>query len=276
MLRRSACTEPDAKNPRPTLADALREAIRSACTELGLDTPVIIAPPAAVPAETEATQAELEWLAEWCDSHEAPQTITTEAAHAELLARACAMDEAGRSLVVGGSSGLMKLQQTQLLLAQVCAAERRVERADASLLLWRSELAEHRVTKQQRTVHANAGAGPPDHPRVAKGDPRGATRPVGLASRATRRRSTKRRRSSSRTGALSGSTATCWSTICRAAPILRRANSAAGTRIGGVAWAQRCVAGPRARSVPWCTCSRPLAGISASWTRWAQSLASYR
>ena len=139
LLHRSACTEPDAKNPRPTLADALREAIRSACTELGLDTPVIIAPPAAVPAETEATQAELEWLAEWCDSHEAPQTITTEAAHAELLARACAMDEAGRSLVVGGSSGLMKLQQTQLLLAQVCAAERRVERADASLLLWRSE-----------------------------------------------------------------------------------------------------------------------------------------
>ena len=135
LLRRSACTEPDAKNPRPTLADALREAIRSACTELGLDTPVIIAPPAAVPAETEATQAELEW----CDSHEAPQTITTEAAHAELLARACAMDEAGHSLVVGGSSGLMKLQQTQLLLAQVCAAERRVERADASLLLWRSE-----------------------------------------------------------------------------------------------------------------------------------------
>ena len=88
-----------------------------------------------MPAETEATQAELEW----CDSHEAPQTITTEAAHAELLARACAMDEAGRSLVVGGSSGLMKLQQTQLLLAQVCAAERRVERADASLLLWHSE-----------------------------------------------------------------------------------------------------------------------------------------
>ena len=119
LPRRMPCTEPDAPNPRPTLADALRAAIKSACTELGVEMASVLEPTMAAPAEEEATAAELEWLADWCESHAAPETITVEMAHAELVARRYrAVGEASSSSAAGGVSALMRLQQAHAVSAQ--------------------------------------------------------------------------------------------------------------------------------------------------------------
>ena len=119
VTRRSACTEPDAADPRPTLVHALLAAIHNACEELGLQAPDGLAGPAP------PSPAELEWLQGWCDVHEAPDTITHEMADAALRARRAELaGEASSGATSGGRTAGAILQKTQVLRAQVSRASR--------------------------------------------------------------------------------------------------------------------------------------------------------
>ena len=89
VTRRVHCTDPGAADARPTLADALVAAIRSACDELGTELPAIVSPQPVAPPSSEPlpSEEELEWLAHWCESHEAPETVTVAMADAALRVR---------------------------------------------------------------------------------------------------------------------------------------------------------------------------------------------
>ena len=81
--------------------------------------------------------AELEWLASWCESHDAPETITAEVADDALKKRRSEM---------GGSSAVAVLQEAQLLEAQRRAAEKTLERASRRL----AALPDAHADKRQR------------------------------------------------------------------------------------------------------------------------------
>ena len=85
--------------------------------------------------------AELEWLASWCESHDAPETITAEVADDALKKRRSEM---------GGSSAVAVLQEAQLLDAQRRAAENTLERASRRLADVTAEIERWRPSKQQR------------------------------------------------------------------------------------------------------------------------------
>ena len=161
MTRRSACTEPDAANARPTLAHALLAAIDNACKELGLQVHEGLVRPAP------PSQAELEWLQEWCDAHVAPDTITLDMADAALRERRAATSgQASGGTTSGGRSAGAILQTTQLLRVQLRAAEQRAERALLHVERWRAELESHVEPKRRRL---DGSASVPDHPRVGLG-----------------------------------------------------------------------------------------------------------
>lgn len=154
VSRRSACTEPGAADARSTLADALMAAIKSACTELGVDVNTVLNVPT-VPSEPEpATLEELEWLQDWCESHPEPDKVTTELADAALKARRAGASGGASSSAAsrGGSSAFAILKETQVLRAQVRAAERRAEAAEIDAERWRARLNEH-VPKKPRVEH---------------------------------------------------------------------------------------------------------------------------
>ena len=161
VTRRSACTEPDVADARPTLAHALLAAIDNACEELGVQVPDGLARPAP------PSQAELEWIEEWCDAHAAPDTITPDMADAALRERRAATgSQASSGATSGGRSAAAILQTAQVLRAQVRAAERHAERALLSAERWRAELESHTEPKRRRL---DESASVPDHPRVALG-----------------------------------------------------------------------------------------------------------
>ena len=81
--------------------------------------------------------AELEWLASWCESHDAPETITAEVADDALKKRRSEM---------GGSSAVAVLQEAQLLEAQRRAAEKTLEGASRRL----AALPDAHADKRQR------------------------------------------------------------------------------------------------------------------------------
>ena len=118
LPRRSACTEPD--GPVPTLHVALVLAIQAACRELGQAEPVAEAAAESArqrEAEPEPpTPAEHEWLAEWCESHANPDSITVSMADEELRAQ-----RASTSSAAATTSALSILQEVQLVRAQVRA-----------------------------------------------------------------------------------------------------------------------------------------------------------
>jgi hypothetical protein len=154
--RRSACTGADTAEPRLTVADALVHAIKNACKELGLPEPVELGggPAPSTEAELAPTAAELDYLAEFLERHAAPETVTAEMADAELRARRAAQAEQGGRDAAGTStcraaqpSAIGILQQAQVLRAQLCAAERRAERALRHVELCNNELAAHRLPK---------------------------------------------------------------------------------------------------------------------------------
>ena len=149
VTRRSACTEPSAEDPRPTLAHALHAAIKNACDELGVPAPDGVARP--------VTQAELAWLEEWCESHDAPHTITTDMADAALSTHRAAIAAASSAASGAATSGaraptIAILQTTQLLRTQLRAAERRAARATQAVERWQSELESHREPKRARQL----------------------------------------------------------------------------------------------------------------------------
>ena len=172
--RRSACTGPSAAEPRLTVADALVHAIKNACKELELPEPVELSGGTAPSTEAEfaPTAAELDYLAEFLERHAAPETVTVEMADAELRARRAAQAEQGGTGGAGTSTGraaqpsaMALLQQAQVLRAQLCAAERRAERALRHIELCNDELAAHRLPKAARHEQPTSQ----DHPRVAQG-----------------------------------------------------------------------------------------------------------
>ena len=165
--KRKACTAMDVDQPRRSIADCVKAVLGDLREQLGageVDSAMLLAEEAPVPA----TAAELEWLSIWCESHEAPETITFEMAEAALIERrARARDGAAAGAASSGPDAVSVLQKTQLLKAQLSGAERRAERASVILEQCRERLATHHAPKQQRLEAASAV---PDHPRVARGE----------------------------------------------------------------------------------------------------------
>jgi hypothetical protein len=150
------CTGPDAAEPQLTVANALVHAIKNACKELCLPEPVELSRGTAPSAEAELapTAAELDYLTEFLERHAAPETVTVEMADAELRAGRAAQAEQGGRDAAGTStcraaqpSAMALLQQAQVLRAQLCAAERRAERALRHVELCNDELAAHHPPK---------------------------------------------------------------------------------------------------------------------------------
>jgi hypothetical protein len=135
---RVACTSAD--GPRPTLMHAIEAALEKLRGSLGSDVVDQAVASAGLPAAGYSA-AELEWLASWCESHDAPETITAEVADDALKKRRSEM---------GGSSAVAVLQEAQLLDAQRRAAENTLERASRRLADVTAEIERRRPSKQQR------------------------------------------------------------------------------------------------------------------------------
>jgi len=150
--KRKACTAMDVDQPRRTIADCVKAVLGDLREQLGageVDSAMLLAEEAPVPA-TAADAAELEWLSIWCESHEAPETITFQMAEAALIVRrARARDGAAAGAASSGPDTVSILQKTQLLKAQLSAAERRAERASVHVEQCREQLATHHAPKQQ-------------------------------------------------------------------------------------------------------------------------------
>lgn len=140
IQRRKPCTI-----GRPTVEDCLRAILDELSEELGPHA-VPKLPSSHEPDEEgereDYTADELNWLAEWCDSHPTPETISkAEASEALRLERA----KRGRS-----AFGMLK--ESQLLLALERSSRNAVERAKARLSNVQERLSEyHNLSKRQRT-----------------------------------------------------------------------------------------------------------------------------
>lgn len=137
---REACSKAD--GDKPTLMHAIEAALDKLRGSLGKDVVDNAVTLAGLPAASYSAD-ELDWLASWCESHDAPETITAEMADDALKTR--------RSQV-GGSSAVAVLQEAQLLEAQRRAAERSVERARQHLAHVTGEIERRRPPKQQRVA----------------------------------------------------------------------------------------------------------------------------
>jgi len=127
---RCACTI--ATGTRPTLLHAIEGALDKLRKKLGAD--VVNEAVAAVEtvAATGYTTEEMEWLTDWYEKQEEPEHATPQIAHDALRQH---------RMTAGSASAAAMMQEAQLLLAQQRAAERGVEKAQASLAKARAELA---------------------------------------------------------------------------------------------------------------------------------------
>ena len=134
-LDRCACTV--ATGARPTLMHAIEGALAKLREALGAD----VVDQAVRDASAYSTE-ELAWLAEWCEEHPEPETITTQMADEALQQhRAAAAGQSTSNALLqqlqpratAGREATAVLQEAQLLRAQHSAAQRGVEKAKARL-----------------------------------------------------------------------------------------------------------------------------------------------
>ena len=136
---REACTKAD--GAKPTLAHAVQAALDKLRATLGAQ--IVDRAVAHSRGETAFSMEETAWLAEWCEQHAAPETITMEMATAALRTR--------RS-TAGGSSASAVLHEAQLLLAQKNGAEQRVRKAQAQLARAEHALEQREQSKKARVA----------------------------------------------------------------------------------------------------------------------------
>jgi len=139
-LKRKACTEAD--GPRPTLESAIEAALADLRVGLGHNVVQEAIESATVAGHSGWSSAELQWLEEWCETHEAPETTTTQMAESAMRSQRTSSNS---------SFALVKLQEVQLLQAQHRAAERGVERAQARLQRVTAELDQRHLAKRKCT-----------------------------------------------------------------------------------------------------------------------------
>ena len=129
-LDRCACTV--ATGARPTLMHAIEGALAKLREALGAD----VVDQAVRDASAYSTE-ELAWLAEWCEEHPEPETITTQMADEALQQhRAAAAGQSTSNALLqqlqpratAGREATAALQEAQLLRAQHSAAQRGVEK----------------------------------------------------------------------------------------------------------------------------------------------------
>ena len=150
-LDRCACTV--ATGARPTLMHAIEGALAKLRETLGAD----IVDQAVRDASAYSTE-ELAWLAEWCEEHPEPETITTQMADEALQQhRAAAAGQSTSNALLqqlqpratAGREATAVLQEAQLLRAQHSAAQRGVEKAKARLERVTEELERRHPAKRQ-------------------------------------------------------------------------------------------------------------------------------
>ena len=150
-LDRCACTV--ATGARPTLMHAIEGALAKLREVLGAD----VVDQAVREASAYSTQ-ELAWLAEWCEDHPEPETITTQMADEALQQhRAAAAGQSTSNAVLqqlqsratAGREATAVLQEAQLLRAQHSAAQRGVEKAKVRLERVTEELERRHSAKRQ-------------------------------------------------------------------------------------------------------------------------------
>ena len=138
-LMREPCTNAD--GDKPTLDHAIEAALGRLRATLG--TQIVDDAVAHCRGETAFSIEETAWLAEWCEQHAAPETITMGMATAALRTR--------RS-TAGGSSASAVLHEAQLLLAQKNGAEQRVRKAQAQLARAERALEQREQSKKARVA----------------------------------------------------------------------------------------------------------------------------
>jgi len=150
-LDRCACTV--ATGARPTLMHAIEGALAKLREALGAD----VVDQAVRDASAYSTE-ELAWLAEWCEEHPEPETITTQMADEALQQhRAAAAGQSTSNALLqqlqpratAGREATAVLQEAQLLRAQHSAAQRGVEKAKARLERVTEELERRHPAKRQ-------------------------------------------------------------------------------------------------------------------------------
>ena len=147
--KRFACTKAD--GPRPALEDCYSAAILWVKERVGVP-----AAPAEQLGPRAATTQELEWLHQWVDKQLAPEALTLEMCDAALEHMRAA---------AAGSCGFVRIQEAQLLRAQLAAVERAMQRGAA---LHERLSAKVNVAAQPKRPRLDV----PPHPRELESPPR--------------------------------------------------------------------------------------------------------